>query len=167
MPAFSETLSTEEIDGVVAFLRSRAVGWEAPPPVRVRPPDPSAAILNPDAGPAQLDHRKRRFVSANSVARALARDERMVVLDARPLSDWQRSHIPGALPVPFYDGVDAILEHLPKDGTPIIAYCACPHAASGKVVDALKAKGFRSARILDEGILHWATEGYPLALGGE
>jgi cytochrome c oxidase cbb3-type subunit III len=165
MPGFAGTLPDSSIDAVVAFLRSRAVGWHAPAPVRVSPPDPSAAVLHPEARPAALQHRKGRFVSAASVAAAFARGERMVVLDARPLSDWQRSHIPGALPVPFYDGVERIVAHLPGDKTPIVVYCACPHAASGKIVDELKAKGFQHARILDEGILHWAAKGYPVALG--
>ena len=165
MVGFADVLSDQEIGDVVAFLRTRSVGWDAPAPVRVEPPDPTSAILNPDAAPAALDQRKRRFVSAASVAAALERGERLVLLDARPVSDWQRSHIPGALPVPFYDGIEAIRAHLPDDKTPIVAYCACPHAASGKVVDALKAAGFRQARILDEGILHWAAQGYPLALG--
>jgi cytochrome c oxidase cbb3-type subunit 3 len=165
MVGFATTLTTAEIDGVAAFLRSRSVGWDAPPPVHVRPPDPSSAVRNPLASPARLDHREDRFVSVASVAAALERGERIVLLDARPLSDWQRSHIPGALPVPFYDGVDAIVPHLPKDGTPIVAYCACPHAASGKVVEALAARGFTNARILDEGVLHWAARGLPLALG--
>lgn len=165
MPAFADTLGATGVDHVVSFLRSRAVGWNAPPPVRVRPPDPAAAVLHPEAPPARLEHRKRRFVSGASVAAALAREERMVLLDARPMSDWQRSHIPGALPVPFYDGVEKIVAHLPRDGTPIVAYCACPHAASGAVVDALKKRGFRHARILDEGILDWAARGHPLALG--
>ncbi len=165
MPAFAERLPAEDIDAVVSFLRTRSTGWDAPPPVRVRPPDPSQAILNPQAAPATLAHRDGRFVSAASVASALERGERLVLLDARPLSDWQRSHLPGALPMPFYDGVDAIIPHLPDDGTPIVAYCACPHAASGKVVDALTERGYTSARILDEGVLHWAAQGYPLELG--
>jgi cytochrome c oxidase cbb3-type subunit 3 len=165
MPGFAATLPSGEIDAVVSFLRSRSVGWDAPPPVHVRPPDPASAVRNPAAPPAKLDHREGRFVSVASVAAALERGERIVLLDARPLSDWQRSHLPGALPVPFYDGVDALLPHLPKDGTPIVAYCACPHAASGKVVDALAAQGFTDARILDEGVLVWAARGLPLALG--
>ncbi|MEN0062264.1 MAG: c-type cytochrome [Myxococcota bacterium] len=165
MLGFADRLSEDEVNGVVAFLRSRSVGWDAPPPVRVRPPEPADAVLHPNAPPAQLDHREDRFVSAASVALALKRGERIVLLDARPMSDWQRSHLPGALPVPFYDGVDAIRQHLPTDGTPIVAYCACPHAASGRVVDALKEHGFAAARILDEGVLHWAAQGYPLAIG--
>ena len=165
MPGFSERLSSEEINNVVAFLRSLAVGWEAGRPVLVAPPDPKNAVLNPGAPPASLVEREERFVSSESVAAAMQRGERMVLLDARPMSDWLRSHLPGALPMPFYDGVDSLIPHLPKDGTQIIAYCACPHAASGRVVDALKASGIESARILDEGVLFWAKMGYPLALG--
>ena len=67
--------------------------------------------------------------------------------------------------MPFYDGIEALIPHLPNDGTPIVAYCACPHAASGKVVDALTMAGFKSARILDEGVLVWASRGYPMAAG--
>lgn len=165
MLAFSDRLSETEINDVVAFLRSRAMGWEATKPTLAPPPDPANAVLNPQASPAKLEERDGRFVSAKSVAAAMERGERMVLLDARPMSDWQRSHLPGALPLPFYDGVDALVPHLPNDETPIIAYCACPHAASGRVVDALKEAGFSSARILDEGVLVWAGLGYPVAIG--
>lgn len=165
MPAFKEQLTESETNDVVAFLRSRAVGWEATEPRLAPPPNPAHAVLNPDKPVAKLDEREQRFVSADSVAAAVQRGERMVLLDARPVSDWQRSHIPGALPMPFYDGVDSLVPHLPNDGTPIIAYCACPHAASGRVVDKLIKAGFTSARILDEGVLVWAGRGYPLAVG--
>lgn len=165
MPAFAGQLPDTDLDAVVAFLRSRAVGWDAATPVLAPPPDPTNAVVNPAAPPAQLAERAGRFVSAESVAAAMGRGERMVLLDARPMSDWQRSHLPGAMPVPFYDGIEAIAPHLPKDGTPIIAYCACPHAASGRIVDALRDAGFQSARILDEGVLVWASRDYPLALG--
>jgi rhodanese-related sulfurtransferase/mono/diheme cytochrome c family protein len=165
MLAFTERLSETQIDDVVAFLRSRAMGWEATAPILAPPPDPANAVLNPQASAAKLEEREGRFVSAKSVAAAMERGERMVLLDARPMSDWQRSHLPGALPMPFYDGVEALVPHLPNDDTPIIAYCACPHAASGRVVDALKNAGFSSARILDEGILVWAGLGYPTAIG--
>ena len=165
MNAFVGRLSDQDINNVVAFLRSRALGWEATDPVLAAPPDPTKAVLNPNAVPAQLDEREGRFVSAESVSKAMERGERMVLLDARPMSDWQRSHLPGALPMPFYDGVEELVPHLPKDDTPIIAYCACPHAASGRVVDKLKKAGFTNARILDEGVIVWAGRGYPLAIG--
>lgn len=162
MVGFAGVLSDADLDAVVTFLRGRASGWDTPSPVQVQAPDLATAVINPEGPIARLDHREGRFVSAASVAAALARGERMVLLDARPVSDWQRSHIPGALPVPFYDGVAAIGPHLPKDGTPLVAYCACPHAASGVVVDKLVALGFPAARILDEGVLFWGQQNYPL-----
>ena len=165
MAAFENILTETEINDVVSFLRSRSVGWEATQPKLAPPPDPANAILNPSAEPAQLQGRADRYVSADSVAAAMNRGERIVLLDARPISDWQRSHIPGALPMPFYDGVESLIPNLPTDGTPIVAYCACPHAASGRVVDQLTKAGFTSARILDEGILVWTGRGYPIAIG--
>jgi mono/diheme cytochrome c family protein/rhodanese-related sulfurtransferase len=166
MVAWRELLSEPQIDAITAFLRSRATGWSAPEPVRVAPPSLDKAILNPQAPPARLSVREERFVPVDEVAAALVRGERMVLLDARPLSDWQSAHLPGALPMPFYDGVEALVPHLPRNETPIIAYCACPHAASGKVVDALRARGFSRAVVLDEGVLVWAARGYPISIGG-
>jgi len=61
--------------------------------------------------------------------------------------------------------VDAILEELPRDGTPMVAYCGCPHAASGRVVDALREHGFTNTAVIDEGIDHWAEQDYPTAEG--
>lgn len=163
MPAFQDQLSASDIDAVTVFLRTRATGWTTPPRQVADVPDLAEAVLNPSRPAANLAVRRRRFVAADDVARALADQRRIVLLDARPRSDWQRGHLPGALPVPFYDGIESLMPHLPRDTTPIVAYCACPHAASGKVVDALREAGFRRAYILDEGVLVWAARLYPLA----
>jgi rhodanese-related sulfurtransferase len=56
-------------------------------------------------------------------------------------------------------------EDMPKDSTWIVAYCACPHAASGQVVNKLRDYGFQNTAILDEGILVWAQLGYPVQHG--
>jgi cytochrome c oxidase cbb3-type subunit 3 len=64
------------------------------------------------------------------------------------------------VPIPYYD--TAKLDRIPNDGTWVVAYCACPHHASGEVVDALRRRGFPKAVVLDEGILFWRQKGYPL-----
>jgi rhodanese-related sulfurtransferase len=61
--------------------------------------------------------------------------------------------------------VSALAESLPKDGTMIVAYCACPHAASNEVVDLLHARGFTATAVLDEGYLVWQERGYPVVPG--
>jgi rhodanese-related sulfurtransferase len=163
MPAFGSVISSNEIDDVTL-----AIGrWSRTPVVT---PTPNAAalpsldeiVIHPQGPHPELTLREGRFVSIDVVKKALDSGARLVVLDARPLSDWHRGHIPGAFPTPFYDELGAIAKALPRDGTWIIAYCACPHAASGKVVDALRELGFPKTAVLDEGIVVWGQRGYPM-----
>ena len=54
------------------------------------------------------------------------------------------------------------LDKLPNDGTWIIAYCACPHHASGVVFDELRRRGYKTSAVLDEGVFAWQHKGYPV-----
>ncbi len=121
-------------------------------------------VIHPDGATPHFTVRENRFVPAAEVKRALDRGQRIIIMDARATSDWLRMHIPGALPVPYYE-LGGIVEELPRDGTWMIAYCACPHAASGHLVDALRAQGFTNAVILDEGIHFWEEQDYPVVSG--
>lgn len=165
MPAFQATLSSQQIDDVVAFVRALPpIGAPAPAPDGPPPPDMANIVMNP-TGPAPEFHvRDDRFVPGAEVRAALDAGARMVILDARPASAWAEGHIPGSAPFPFYS-VDELVEHLPNDGTWIIAYCACPHAASGHVVDELRRREYEHAVILDEGITWWTSEGHPVERG--
>lgn len=165
MPAYRDTLTAAEIDGVTAWLRSRASGWSRPEPLRVSPPTPDRYVINPDAGHPEFELREGRFVAASAVREALEQGKRMVILDARAMSDWQRAHIPGAVPMPYYTDPDRVSAGMPDDGTWILVYCACPHAASGRVVDMLRAQGFPRTAVIDEGIIVWTQRGYPIAGG--
>ena len=98
----------------------------------------------------------------------------MVILDARPTSDWLIRRLPGSLPVPYYmvtsnDAHDPdmapLATRLPRDGTWILAYCGCPHAASGAVMDALRDMGFERTAVIDEGVWHWIDQDYPTESG--
>jgi cytochrome c oxidase cbb3-type subunit III len=64
------------------------------------------------------------------------------------------------LAIPYYAVTE--LDRLPNDGTWVLAYCACPHHASGMVVDELRKRKFKNTAIIDEGILVWKQKGYPL-----
>jgi cytochrome c oxidase cbb3-type subunit III len=166
MPAFGAELSPQQIDDLTATIRSFGVPAEAagatPTLSAASLPPLDRIVLNPNGPRAEFELREQRFVPADDVAAALRSRSRVVLLDARPVSDWHRGRIPGAHPTPFYADLDAIARALPRDGTWIIAYCACPHAASGKVVDALRARGFATTAVLDEGVLVWERRGYPI-----
>jgi cytochrome c oxidase cbb3-type subunit 3 len=117
-------------------------------------------VLNPQGKPAQLELKDGRLVSLDAVKEALDKKRRIVIADARPPSDWLNLHIPGAISTPYYDL--ASLDDIPNDGTWVIAYCACPHHASGAVVDELRKRGYPHTAVLDEGIFAWQHKGYPV-----
>lgn len=166
MPAFKDSLSSTEIDAVTAFLRSRASGWDVPQADSITVPEPADYVLNPDGAAPRFDLRKDRFVSAKQLYQALQDSVRIVLLDARSTVAWRQTHIPGAVPVPYYEEPEAFVQHIPKDdNTWIVAYCACPHAASGQVINTLNRHGYKNTAILDEGILVWAQMGYPVEHG--
>jgi cytochrome c oxidase cbb3-type subunit 3/ubiquinol-cytochrome c reductase cytochrome c subunit len=71
-------------------------------------------------------------------------------------------HIAGAVSVPIY-AVERSLPQLPRERW-IVAYCACPHAASGAAAGALRRNGYDRVRLLDEGYVDW-RRGYPVREG--
>lgn len=90
----------------------------------------------------------RRIVSAGA----------HLILDARPLADFDAGHIPGAVPLPF-DDLDAHYEQarlLMSPSTPIVTYC------SGGVCDEsfmlcvyLRKMGFTNVILYAEGWTEW------------
>lgn len=167
MQSFSDELDDSQIDSVVAYLRSQSRGWTANPPTLVEPPTPDQYILNPEGDAPQFTLRDGRYVPAAEVVSALEQKKRFILLDTRPASAWQRSHIPGAVPMPYYRDKSRAGENLPQDDTWIVAYCACPHAASDSVIDTLKELGYRNLAVIDEGILRWTALGLPVTAGNE
>lgn len=165
MQGYDGRLSSEEIDALTSFVRALP-RRTLPPPAPVGPPPPDLAhiVLHPD-GPAPTFHlREDRFVPGAEVRAALDAGQRMILLDARAPSDWAAGHIVGAVPFPFYDATQ-LIEHIPDRDTWVVAYCACPHAASGRVVDQLRAAGHMRSAVLDEGIAWWIQQGYPTERG--
>jgi cytochrome c oxidase cbb3-type subunit 3 len=164
MIAFSGKLSKEAIDDVVRLLRS----WQKPPEdAPDLPPKPGAlatVVLNP-SGPQPPFDTKADFIPADVVKREYDRRATMIIIDARPPSDYARMHIAGAISVPFYQ-VAEYAKQIPKDRY-VLTYCACPHAESVKVRDALRGLGYTKAAVIDEGMLAWRDRGYPVRGGAK
>jgi rhodanese-related sulfurtransferase/mono/diheme cytochrome c family protein len=159
MQSFQGSLGEDDIDNVVAMLRSWAT---PPPPERVAPPELpplTNPVINPNGKNPEFTLREDRYVPISEVKAALEAKKRIVIIDARATSDWLVMHIPGSISIPYYGY--ARLDELPKDETWITAYCACPHHASGVVVDELRKRGFKHTAVLDEGILEWKKRDYP------
>jgi cytochrome c oxidase cbb3-type subunit III len=160
MPAFEKRLSASQVDDVLAWLTSQRAGAPPAGPGNTNVPRDLPLIINPHGKAPDFSLRDGRFVSATQVAQALEKKRRLIIIDARAPSDWLLFHIPGAVPLPYYDKAE--LDRIPNDGTWVVAYCACPHHASGEVVDALRRRGYPNTAVLDEGILYWRKTGYPI-----
>ena len=163
MVAYRDLLSEDTIDDLVALIRS----WKRDVPRRIEEPeltDFPEVVLNPDGPSPQFSLREGRYVSAKQLDAAMRSGSRLIILDARPPSDWYLAHIPGAVPAPAYDP-DSIIVLLPEDDTWIISYCACPHKYSDQLTDALRNAGFRNSVVLDEGVSWWQQNGYPIKYG--
>jgi len=161
MGPYGNQLTFQQIDDLVVLIRSWQVDVSAPPeefPSKVL----DQPVLHPD-GPDPAFPSEGRFISTEELAAAYEAGAAMVLADARPPSDYILGHITGAVSVPFF-AVDDYLEQLPKDRW-IVAYCACPHAESGVVADALEAAGFPNVRVLNEGYDDWVEKGHPVTGG--
>jgi cytochrome c oxidase cbb3-type subunit III len=158
MPAFERNLRASQIEDLVAWLVSlRPANVSAPraPPLL---PTQGPVVIHPKGKAPEFSLREGRFVSAEQVKRALDAQRRLIIIDARAASDWAAFRIPGAVSIPYYE--TAQLDRIPNDGTWVVAYCACPHHASGEVVDALRKRNYPHTAVLDEGILFWRSAGY-------
>jgi len=161
MPAFGSTLSPQQIEDVIAALRTfqpsnpegrAAVG---PPPLPLGP-----VPLNPKGPEPEGFKFYSEMTPADVIHAQLERGARFAILDARAPSDYLHEHITGAVSVPFYDPAPYFTA-LPKD-TWLVCYCGCPHAESGQLAQKLRDQGFKKVAVLDEGLGVWKVRGYPV-----
>lgn len=164
MAAFGAKLSTPQVHDLVALLRSWKVPPEELPELPPKAGQLTAVVVNPK-GPQPDFEDSASFVKVDTVKRELDRGASMILIDARPPADYARMHIAGAISVPFYQVAD-YAKQIPKDRF-ILAYCACPHAESGQVRDALRGLGYPRAAVIDEGLLVWRDRGYGVRGGAK
>ena len=95
--------------------------------------------------------------------RRLIRAGGVTVLDVRPRSEYEASHIPGALSIPVSE-LKRRLGEIPKDHE-VIAYCRGPYCVfSVEAVGILRKHGYQ-ARRTDEGLPEWRADGFPVTAG--
>lgn len=165
MKSFKKQLSEEQRNDLTHYIRSLASGW-SPEPRELAPyPNPEDYTLNPDGVHPQFKLREGRYVPMEQVLEAINEKKRLIILDTRTTSEWHNAHIPGAIPIPYYISQDKVDKDLPNDGTWIIAYCSCPHAASDKIINMLRKKGYENTAVIDEGFFKWLDAQYPITAG--
>jgi mono/diheme cytochrome c family protein/rhodanese-related sulfurtransferase len=161
MAAYADTLSEPDIDNVTAFIRSKASGWKAEKPVLNDIPTPDQYILNPESDDPDFELDDGIYVSSVDLHKAIADKKKLILLDTRVPSVWQRAHIKGAIPFPYYSDLLDKVKDLPKD-VQIVGYCSCPRAATEHIVRQLREMGYDKTAVLYEGIFGWMNLGYPV-----
>ena len=161
MNAFGAVMTPQQIDDVTAYVRTLA---QAATQLQLLP-EPTGKeplVINPKGKSPVWTPRDGRFIGVDAVALALKEKRKLIIIDARPPSDWRRVHVEGAVSIPYHDPkrLDEIIAKY-KD-VYVVAYCACPHHLSGIVADELAKRGHTKALVLDEGINLWHQKGYPV-----
>jgi rhodanese-related sulfurtransferase len=89
--------------------------------------------------------------------------DRLVVLDVRPIAEFEAGHIPSAVPIDPLRLYDQI-RRVPRDAD-VVAYCRGPFCAYAcEAVRALASEGI-AARRLEDGFPEWRRAGLPIETG--
>ncbi len=117
---------------------------------------------------AEVEQLKRRFLEGKEDMEPVNRDSLIqkvrdgtaIVLDVRPVEEFQYGHIPGAISIPLKE-LEQRLSELPRDQE-IVAYCRGPYCVLAvQAIQVLRSKGFRAFR-MEEGVQDWRARGFPV-----
>lgn len=122
---------------------------------------------------AEVDRIVRDYFAARDELEPVDRDEllqragegEVVVLDVRPVEEYQAGHIRGAISIPL-DELEKQIFTLPRDAE-IVAYCRGPYCVlAPQALELLRGRGFR-ARRLAVGFPEWRQAGLPVTSGDQ
>lgn len=101
-------------------------------------------------------------ISREELKAKLERGDDFVLVDALNQQHYERSHLPGAVNLP-YEFVDDAEEMLPDKEAEIVVYCMNANcAASREEVRELEEMGYRNVLHYTEGKQDWIEAGYPV-----
>lgn len=88
------------------------------------------------------------------------RGKSVIILDVRPVEEYQRGHIPGALSIPLSQ-LKKRLDEIPRD-CEVVAYCRGPYCVlSAEAMKILRNAGYQATRLKD-GLPEWKGAGLPV-----
>ncbi|MGH2787813.1 MAG: ArsR/SmtB family transcription factor [Actinomycetota bacterium] len=99
-------------------------------------------------------------LTKEELAKRLRRKDDLLVLDVRPVEEYEAGHVPGAVSIPVAE-LKRRLKELPKNKE-IVAYCRGSFCAfAPEAARFLGKKGFQT-RVLDAGLPDWEAAGLPV-----
>jgi rhodanese-related sulfurtransferase len=102
-------------------------------------------------------------IPAERVKRLLDSGAKLVLVDLRPVREFQENRLPGARSIPMSD-LPKRFEEIPTSGQ-VVLYCACTLNEIAERVAFLEFRGYRNIFVLLDGYPGWVKRGYPLETG--
>ncbi len=92
--------------------------------------------------------------------RARLKDRSVILVDVRPVEEFDAGHIAGAISIP-HDQLEDRLRELPRDQE-VVAYCRGPYCVFADAAVATLRQKRRKARRLEGGLPEWKSAGLPV-----
>ena len=103
-------------------------------------------------------------VTAEQVKAFMDARERLVLIDLRPRSEFQKSHLPGARSVPMQE-LEKRFREIPQSGR-VVLYCDCPqNQVIEQAYQLLKDYGYRNTAVLSDPFNDWLRRKFPVETG--
>jgi len=111
------------------------------------------------------DAKKRvREVTVDDVKARLDRGEKMVLVDVREESEWNKDHLPGAIHLGKGVIERDVEQRVPDTNAPVVLYCGGGFR-SALAADNLQKMGYTNVVSMDGGVRGWREKGFPLTKG--
>ena len=121
---------------------------------------------SPGPSPLQRDTRLRHLYidrgAPPTEAVRLSNDRDARFVDVRPLADYKRGHVIGAISAPASKIAERNKELDKLQSKPLVVYCALG-ASAPSVVDKLRKRGFAEVYAMRGGINAWQNAGLPIS----
>jgi rhodanese-related sulfurtransferase len=118
-------------------------------------------VLSRSATEAGHDDEYIDTIPAARIRAMLDAGEKIVFVDLRSTSDFQKSRLPGARSIPISE-LQTRYQEIPKSGR-VILYCSCPPGGVDESYSylSLRGKGYRNVSVLQEGFSGWLKGNFP------
>jgi len=103
-------------------------------------------------------------VTAEQVKVFLDAREKIILVDLRPVKDFQKTRLPGARSLPMQE-LDKRFHEIPKSGR-VVLYCDCPqNQIIEQAYQLLKDYGYRNTAVMADAFQEWLSRKYPVETG--
>ena len=103
-------------------------------------------------------------VTAEQVKVFLDAREKIILVDLRPVQDFQKTRLPGARSLPMQE-LDKRFHEIPKSGR-VVLYCDCSqNQIIEQAYQLLKDYGYRNAAVMADAFQEWVSRKYPVETG--